>query len=68
MTPPSSGRDMNIDRPLSEWHHISSFDTAKECEDGKFRMITAARKENDNRKEQLWSFSRCISSDAITFQ
>ena len=65
-----------ITRPLSEWLHDSSYDTAKECEAAKqekidFSILNRTKLQafpGDTKREtmtQVYIQSRCIPSDSI---
>jgi hypothetical protein len=59
MVPPES----HTTRPLSEWYHISSHDTASECEDDRVKLKDAYKRQNNQEKEKLMVFSECIEAD-----
>ncbi len=61
MAPPARGGRFP-ETPVSEWDHVSSFDTATECEDRREGLQDRAK--NDMMK-LVWLLSRCIPSDAI---
>jgi hypothetical protein len=64
LLPPFAGKDRVDDkRPLKEWDHDSSHDTAKECED--YRVNLWNRYKGDGKKQYAERMlgARCIPSD-----
>jgi hypothetical protein len=67
MVPPANyeGKPI-VDAPLSEWHHIHAFDTARECEDFKTGAIDyGGQKREGKGVMQLISESRCVPSEHL---
>ena len=53
-------------RPLSEWDHLQSYDSAKECEDYRSATLTSAPREAlKNRLYASLLLARCIPADSI---
>jgi hypothetical protein len=71
--PPRIGDSKNptvdSNKPLSQWEHHMSFDTAKECEEYRQRALnsTAASK-TTKIPTDTWIFARCIPSESIQFK
>jgi hypothetical protein len=61
----------DISQPLSQWEHVSSYDTAKECQEGKdvqyqsYKILVKAQPQDNFWKIKLQDslYSRCISMD-----
>ncbi|MBI4526810.1 MAG: hypothetical protein HY695_23695 [Deltaproteobacteria bacterium] len=76
--PPGQFENWDGKRPLTEWHHSGSFDTAAECEQSKTkevsRMGAAVSAVEDPQKQQLlnavayYQAGRCVPSDALGFK
>jgi hypothetical protein len=59
MVPPSP----HTIRPIVEWDHISSHDTAEDCENSRVKLADAYKHENNSEKEKQIIMSECIASD-----
>ena len=52
----------NESAPLTQWTHISGFDSAKDCEDYKVHLYEKVKQKSEQRAAFLLS-SACIASD-----
>jgi len=64
LLPPIVSKDtIDNKRPLREWDHDSSYDTAQECENFRARMSERYEKQGKQLHQDRFLFSRCIPSD-----
>jgi hypothetical protein len=58
MVPPSP----NTHRPITEWFHLSSHDTAEDCETSRVKLADAYKNDNSEKEKQV-IMSECIATD-----
>jgi hypothetical protein len=65
MVPPTDNKMVYDDLPISKWTHLTSFDTARECENSRVALQQEYKKKQKQVEERAIILSRCLTSDSF---
>ncbi len=62
MHPPLKNGASDLGAPVTEWHQVSAYDTAKECEDG---LVSLVRQMKDDFARNHLLDAKCVPADHV---
>ncbi len=65
MVPPLNGKTVQDSAPMAKWTHVTSFDTARECENDRVLLGKSYKEQGKEVEERAIVMSRCIPTDSL---